>query len=255
MVLDAGAALAIVAAYLTFASFDGSDGSPVFTGPMWLGWATAACVGLPIAVRRLWPLPVAAIVVIGCVASSVLDIAREPFVPAALALYAVGSLEARRRSVAAVVVALIVLSGGLVVGTSVITPSETYAETVLLVGAVGLIVGGGWAAGLAMRHRRFAADRDPPAHPRIQPATPTRELDRRESGPPDGPGTRSPTPYRYRLEQRRTRGAPAPEHGNRQDPHWPAPCQTQCPGPGPARHCRLRERCYLPSPPPDAVTV
>jgi len=159
VLVDAVAALVIVVAYVSFASYDGSDGSPAFTGPAWLGWVIAACVGVPIAVRRSWPLPAAVLVVVGCAASSLLDITREPFIPAALALYAVGLLEPVRRSVPALVATLAVLGGGLVAGTYAITASETLAGTVLLLGVVWLIAAGGWAAGVAMRQRRFAAER------------------------------------------------------------------------------------------------
>jgi hypothetical protein len=158
IVLDAAIALVIVAVYLEFASFDGSDGSPAFAGPAWLGWLTAVCVGLPVAVRRLWPLPAAAFVVIGCAASSALDITREPFIPAALALYAVGALEPARRSVVGLAVALTVSAGGLVAGAYMTTPSESAIGTAELIGVIWLITGGGWVVGVAVRHRRFAME-------------------------------------------------------------------------------------------------
>ncbi|WP_117215605.1 sensor histidine kinase [Allorhizocola rhizosphaerae] len=159
ILLDAVAAVAITGAYLSFASFDGSDGSPAFAGPAWLGALVAACVGLPIAVRRLWPIPAAAFVALGCAASSLLDITREPFVASALALYAVGVLEPTRRSIRAVAVALPILTGGLVAGTYVITPSETLTDTIVLAMGVWLIAGGGWAVGIATRRRRKTAER------------------------------------------------------------------------------------------------
>lgn len=159
ILVDVAAVPVVVGAYVMFASFDGSDGSPPFTGPMWLGWLVAVCVGAPIAVRRLWPLPAAAIVVLGCAAAAVLDITREPFVPAALVLYTVGAMSTARRSVPALVVALAVLGGALVAGAYVITPSETLAGTIALVGVVWLIAGGGWFLGAATRRRRIAAAR------------------------------------------------------------------------------------------------
>lgn len=155
LLIDAAAALAVCAAYLSFAAFDGSDGTPIFSGPPWLAWLIATTVGLPIAVRRLWPIGAASVVVLGCAASSVLDLTREPFVPAALVLYSVGALLPRRRSIAVLAGAFAVLGGGLVAGVHLITPSETLSGTATLVAAVWAIAGGGWAAGLLMRRKRI----------------------------------------------------------------------------------------------------
>jgi signal transduction histidine kinase len=159
LLIDAAAALAVGAAYLSFAAFDGSDGTPVFTGPAWLAWLTAAAVGLPLAVRRLWPIAGASVVVLGCAAASVLDITREPFVPAALALYSVGALVGRRRSIAMLASAFAALGGGLVVGVYVTTPSENLVGTATLVAAVWAIAAIGWAAGVMVRRKRADAER------------------------------------------------------------------------------------------------
>ncbi|HEY1093511.1 MAG TPA: sensor histidine kinase [Glycomyces sp.] len=153
-VLDAAAAAAVCAAYLAFASFDGSDGAPYFTGPAWLAWITAAAVGAPIAVRRRWPLSCAAVTVAGCTAAALLDLTREPFVPAALVLYTVAASTGLRRSVTALLTALAVLGAGLVAGLYVVTPSESLSGALGLTGAVWIVVGGGWAAGVAVRRRR-----------------------------------------------------------------------------------------------------
>lgn len=159
LLIDAAAALAVCAAYLSFAAFDGSDGTPAFAGPAWLGWLIAAAVGLPITVRRVWPIAAVSVVVLGCTASSVLDITREPFVPAALALYAVGALVPRRRAITVLAAALAVLGGGLVTGVYLTTPSETPIGTATLIAAVWAITGAGWAAGFIVQRRRFDAER------------------------------------------------------------------------------------------------
>lgn len=159
LLIDAAAALAVCAAYLSFAAFDGSDGTPSFAGPAWLGWLIAAAVGLPITVRRVWPIAAVSVVVLGCTASSVLDITREPFVPAALALYAVGALVPRRRAITVLAAALAVLGGGLVTGVYLTTPSETPIGTATLIAAVWAITGAGWAAGFIVQRRRFDAER------------------------------------------------------------------------------------------------
>lgn len=157
---DAAAALAVIAAYCSFASYGGGDGTPVFTGPDWLGWLTAAAVGLPIATRRRWPVASAAIVTAGCAAAALLDIVREPFVPAALVLYTVGASVGSRRSGTVLAVALAVLTAGLFVGVRLHTPSETLPGALGLIGAVWVIAGGGWATGAAVRRRKAAARRE-----------------------------------------------------------------------------------------------
>ena len=149
-----------MAVYVAFAGYDGADGTPVFSGPGWVGWLVAACVGLPLAVRRLFPLTALGVVVAGCAASALLDIAREPFGAAALALYAVGLLVPREKSIGTLGLALPILGVALFYGEAVSTPSETTASVVPLIGVVWLLAGGGWAAGAFVRARRAAAELD-----------------------------------------------------------------------------------------------
>jgi signal transduction histidine kinase len=152
--LDAAAAAAVCAVYLVFASFDGSDGTPAFTGPAWLAWLTAAAVGGPIAVRRRWPLASTAVTVVGCVAAALLDLTREPFVPAAIVLYSVGALTGLRRSAAALIGTLAVLGAGLFAGLYVVTPSENLSGAVGLTCMTLIVAGAGWVSGAAVRRRR-----------------------------------------------------------------------------------------------------
>jgi signal transduction histidine kinase len=159
VLVDTLAGILITAAYVGFARLDGSDGSPVFTGPVWLGWAVAVTVGLPVAARRLWPLPVLAAVVTASTAATLLDVTREPYTATALVLYAVGLLLPRRRSVAALAATLLVSAVGLYVGEVVVTPAGTAADATLLIAVVSSVAGGGWAAGAGMRYRHSKADR------------------------------------------------------------------------------------------------
>lgn len=72
--LDLSAALALTAVYVGFARLTADDGQPAFTGPPWLGCLIAVAVGLPIAVRRRWPLPVLMAVLAALATASLLDI-------------------------------------------------------------------------------------------------------------------------------------------------------------------------------------
>jgi signal transduction histidine kinase len=157
---DAVLALAVVAVYLSFAAYGGGDGTPVFTGPAWLGVLTAAAIGMPIAARRTWPVPSAAVTVAGCAAAAILDFAREPFVPAGVVLYAVGVSIDGRRSRALLAGALAILTAGLFIGVYFHTPSESLPGALGLTAAVWVIAGGGWAAGVAVRHRQAVRRRE-----------------------------------------------------------------------------------------------
>ena len=158
LLVDLVAGVLVTVAYLTVAEFDGADGLPVFTGPPWLGWLLAAVVGLPVAVRRIWPRTVLAVVVTASTAATLLDLTREPYVAVALALYLVALREPPRRSMPVLAATLLVSSVGVFYGEAVLTPSGSVAEAILLIGLVWLVVGVGGAAGAVVRHRRARAD-------------------------------------------------------------------------------------------------
>ncbi|MFI0468832.1 sensor histidine kinase [Saccharopolyspora sp. 5N102] len=160
VLLDAALGVAISAAYVSFAMQDGADGLPVFTGPAWLGWLIAAAVGLPVAVRGRWPLPVLAVVLVATTAATLLDITREPCISTALALHAVGRSEPLRRSAPAVVTALLTVAIGLFLGEAVLTPTGNVADIAGLVGAVWLLAGGAWGLGAHFRQRDAFAEHE-----------------------------------------------------------------------------------------------
>ncbi|MFG2559960.1 hypothetical protein [Streptomyces sp. NPDC048496] len=68
--LDLTAALALTAVYVSFVRLTADDGQPAYSGPFWLGCLVAAAVGLPVAVRRRWPLAVLGIVLAALAAAS-----------------------------------------------------------------------------------------------------------------------------------------------------------------------------------------
>ncbi|WP_277751110.1 sensor histidine kinase [Streptomyces hoynatensis] len=159
LVLDAGAAGVVTAAYLALAGQGGSDGLPRFAGPAWLGWLAALCVGAPLAVRRLWPLPAFAAVLGGTAAATLLDITRDPYLSPALALYAVALLEPTRRAAWALALSLLVSAGAVLAGEAALTPSGPWPEAAGTAGFVWLAGGAAWAAGRIVRERRLLAAR------------------------------------------------------------------------------------------------
>ncbi len=151
---DLAAALVLTAVYAGFAHLSPADGQPAYGGPVWLPWAVAAAVGLPVAVRRRWPLPVLGAVLAALTAATLLDLTREPYTAAGLAAYLVGLAEPARRSVPALVAALTTAAAGVYVGEAVITPAGDRQDAVGLASLVVLVVGGAWAAGFAVRSHR-----------------------------------------------------------------------------------------------------
>ncbi|MBE3010017.1 sensor histidine kinase [Microbispora sp. NEAU-D428] len=159
LILDACVAVVVAAAYGALAGQDASDGLPGFSGPSWMAWPIAACVGAPLAVRRLWPLPALAVVVGASAAATLLDITRDPYIPAALAVYAVALAEPTRRASVALALTLAVSAAAVVTGEAVLTPSGPWPEAAATAALVWLVVGAAWAAGRVVRERRRRAAR------------------------------------------------------------------------------------------------
>ncbi|MFF3604199.1 sensor histidine kinase [Streptomyces sp. NPDC002463] len=159
LVLDACTAVAVIVAYAAPAGQDASDALPRFSGPPWVGWLVAVGVGAPLAVRRLWPLPVLAVVLGASVAATLLDITRDPYVAVVLAVYAVALVEPVRRARAALALTLAVSAAAVLTGEAVLTPSGPRSEAAGTGALVWLVVGSAWAAGRAVRERRERAVR------------------------------------------------------------------------------------------------
>ncbi|MFY1670441.1 sensor histidine kinase [Plantactinospora sp. WMMB334] len=162
-VLDAATAvgLAWLAAYATL-----DPPGPVLTGPAWVAWLAGAAVGLPLAVRRRWPLPVLGIVAasaatataLGAVGTGVIWVT---YLPVAVALY---SAAAATGPVAAVAV----LAGGLAGPAATIPwlyhrfgidPADAPGSEAPLwwqveLGVVAVAVAAAWAVGRVVRWRR-----------------------------------------------------------------------------------------------------
>ncbi|WP_207400655.1 sensor histidine kinase [Actinomadura roseirufa] len=147
--LDCGAA---VLGTLLLVVFSGGG-----TAPPWLGCLVGAATALPLAARRLWPVPVFAAVLAASVLALALDLPWDSFAAAAFALYTVALTRRRRRWVPTTVIG--VLSALLVLGGVVVGPSgwQTREESRLVLGVA--LLGVSWALGRAVRERRAHADR------------------------------------------------------------------------------------------------
>ncbi|WP_211765637.1 sensor histidine kinase [Kutzneria sp. CA-103260] len=123
--------------------------------PVWLRVLMLAGTVLPAGLRRLWPLPVFALVLTMTWLSVLLGTIVDPFLAAAFCLYTVAA-ETGRRWLS--VLAVIVLGGtGAVVGRGVTGPFWTFSSVgTVLFGA--LVLGGAWAIGRAVRRSRCYAE-------------------------------------------------------------------------------------------------
>ncbi len=130
--------------------------------PMWVDGLIVAGVGLPVAVRRLWPVPVFCAVLALSLAAVFLGVMRDPFVAASYALYTV---VAGRRAVGRVATSAVgVLSGTgfiglLTLGLSLPATPSLWMNRLGLI-PVGLVaMGGTYTIGRAVRERRAYAAR------------------------------------------------------------------------------------------------
>jgi signal transduction histidine kinase len=124
--------------------------------PAWLAVPLTIAIGGPVAVRRLWPVPVFLVVFAVSIAAAAAGVLVDPFVAASFALYPV-ALGARRTWVPTPVAgafAGIVLIGSAVAGT----PYESWRRFGVFVLGAGFIAGA-WTAGRMVRERRAGAVR------------------------------------------------------------------------------------------------
>ncbi|MFD8145346.1 sensor histidine kinase [Streptomyces sp. NPDC059708] len=152
--IDLAAALLIVAVYVGFTRISDGGAEPAYTGPAWAGVLVAAMVGLPVAVRRPWPVAAATVTLAGSAAATLVDLTREPWTGAGLTLYTVALTHPPRRSVPAFAASLAVSAAAVLTGEAVVTPSETWSGAAGTTAMVWLVLGGGWSAGFAVRARR-----------------------------------------------------------------------------------------------------
>jgi signal transduction histidine kinase len=152
--LDCLAALAYVALLLVLRHTRAMpDDGP--TG--WGADALVAATGAPVAVRRLWPLPVLVVTVVTSLAAVALGVVTDPFLAVAFALYPV-ALAGRTPRLLPVAAAALIGLGGMIATE----PRSPYAYWWLQ--GPGLIVlgwasmAGSWALGTAVRQRRAYAE-------------------------------------------------------------------------------------------------
>jgi signal transduction histidine kinase len=144
--LDAGAAMAFTAELLTFAI---SGRHPAPDVPGWAVWLVEAGVGLPVAVRRLWPVPAFLAALAASLIAAFLSLQYGYFASAAAASYLVALTRHGPARLAARGAAL--LAGAAVLAASVVG-SRSGAGTAVVIGVAA--TAGAWTVGQAVRERR-----------------------------------------------------------------------------------------------------
>jgi signal transduction histidine kinase len=152
--LDAAGAAAYALLLVTIAIGRGGP-APGAGPPLWARCGLAAAIALPLAGRRLWPWTVFLLVLAASLLSVVLDVVRDSFVGAALALYVVALTRPRRPWEPTVAIAAVSIAVALAM--AVAGGGGGRAWTAVPVGCV--LLGGAWTAGRAVRERRAYAAR------------------------------------------------------------------------------------------------
>jgi signal transduction histidine kinase len=145
--VDAAAAAVITVIHVIMV-FDHS-----YAGPVWFGLLLAAAIGLPIAVRRRWPLPVWAVVLVASGVATLADLMLEPYSALAFALYLVALATPATRAVPALAISL-------AVPLVTLLATENLTDSLGLTSVVWLVLGAVWTAGVAFRKQRAGLDRE-----------------------------------------------------------------------------------------------
>lgn len=123
--------------------------------PDWTADVLVTATGLPVAARRLWPLPVFAVALTTSLASVALGVVTDPFLAVAFTLYPV-ALSGAHRLLPVVAAGLIGLGG--MVATEPRSPyTYWWSEGPGLIILGWALIAGSWALGTAARERRAYA--------------------------------------------------------------------------------------------------
>jgi signal transduction histidine kinase len=143
----------LLVAHISFLGFDSTQ--PSYTGPLWLGWVISVVATVPMAVRRLWPVPVFVLTLAGSAVATVLNATREPWVPVACALYILAITG--RRPVLALVTTLVTLVAA--VGLNMVAEPQSlfWNQPFEMLAFVGLVVIASWVVGRWAEARRSYA--------------------------------------------------------------------------------------------------
>ena len=142
-----------VVAVLFAAVFLVGSTHPAYGIPIWVAYVLALISTLPAAVRRLWPLPILAVVLAGSVASMAIGTGKDPSVVIAFVLYLVALRYPRRTSAEVLAGVLTLTAAATVAGGAALGREEAGPVTARIVASAVVIVAA-WVIGLAVREQR-----------------------------------------------------------------------------------------------------
>jgi len=141
----------VVAVLLALVFLVGST-RPGYGTPLWLAYLLALVSTLPVAVRRLWPLPVLGVVLAGSVAAMAIGTGKDPSVAVALALYLVALRYPWRTSAAALAGALALTAAGTAAGGAALDHNQASTVAARFVGSA-VVLTAAWVIGVAVRQQ------------------------------------------------------------------------------------------------------
>ncbi|MEV4362485.1 sensor histidine kinase [Nonomuraea sp. NPDC049625] len=147
----------VVAVLLALGSTTDPEGLAVSTASVLTCWLLA----VPVAVRRIWPVPAYYAALLAGLLLLTLQANRLMMVGVvALTIYPVSATQPARRSAIALVLGLLVTGGALLTSVMGAPRVNGWPDPVFIVGAAWLVVGAGWSLGTAARTRRVSAARE-----------------------------------------------------------------------------------------------
>ncbi|MBX6765657.1 MAG: sensor histidine kinase [Actinomadura rubrobrunea] len=147
------AAVAVLST-LVLAAATGARGTGA--APSLLEWLVVIGTGAPLAVRRLWPVPVFTLVLALSVVAVPADLPTLFFAAAAYALYAVALAQPRRRWIPTPAIGAV--SGLALLVSALAGPRDWRAQRVIEVVLSLAVLGAAWTLGRAVRERRAQAE-------------------------------------------------------------------------------------------------
>jgi signal transduction histidine kinase len=126
---------------------------PAYGVPLWVAYLLALVSTLPVAVRRLWPLPVLGIVLGGSVAAMAIGTGKDPSVAVALVLYLVALRYPRRTSAAVLAGVLALTAAGTAAGGAALDHNQASEVAARFVGSA-VVLTAAWVIGVAVRQQR-----------------------------------------------------------------------------------------------------
>jgi signal transduction histidine kinase len=149
VILDAGAAVALTAVLLSFAL---AGRHPAAAVPGWAVWLLEAGVGLPLGLRRLWPVPAFLVALAASLVSAFLGLEYGYFASVAATLYLVALAPPWPVRLPATRVGLIAAAAVL---AAALAGSRSRTGTALVIGVAAMA--GAWTVGRAVQERRAYA--------------------------------------------------------------------------------------------------